>query len=276
MIHKCSYCDYQSPYKGNLKTHVKNKHGNNITSNTVSVGYDTARAPTHQLGSGIQTNEPTLHCESGPAEIYQPNTVSMQDYTKATESAHGWKNAYENLNKQRGSGVFTRADIDKEVMNVTRGDIDKEIMHFVTPWQIAHQKEKEKNNELVECIYNEQLEKENLPIYMDKEMINKINMLRSVKRNHDMGLYPDELIHCICQALHNTVYCSNDIAQGLENTKLKILLRPIREYIDKLMEPELSMKKKRRILSKPQVGKGVFTALASFVIPALISLISKK
>ena len=53
MIHKCSYCDYQSPYKGNLKTHVKNKHGNNIVPTTVSVGYDTARAPTHQLGSGI-------------------------------------------------------------------------------------------------------------------------------------------------------------------------------------------------------------------------------
>ena len=149
-------------------------------------------------------------------------------------------------------------------------------MNFLTPWQIAHQKEKEKNNELVEGIYNEQLEKENLPIYMDKEMINKLNMLRSVKRNHDIGLYPNELIHCICQALHNIAYCSNDFVQGLENTKLKILLQPIHEYFYKLTEPEMSIKKKRRILSKPQVGKGVFTALASFVIDALISLISKK
>ena len=98
-------------------------------------------------------------------------------------------------------------------------------------------KGKRKNNELVECIYNEQLEKENLPIYMDKEMINKINMLRSVKRNHDMGLYPDELIHCICQALHNIVYCSNDIAQRLENTRLACLLRPIKEYIIELAGP---------------------------------------
>jgi len=38
----------------------------------------------------------------------------------------------------------------------------------------------------------------------------------------------------------------------------------------------VSMKKKRRILSKPQVGKGIFTAIASFVLPALISLITKK
>ena len=133
MLHNCTYCNYNTTVKSNLRRHIRNIHGTNIASNTVSVGYDTARAPTHQRGSGIQRNEPTLHCESGPAEIYQPNTVPMQDYTKATESAHGWKNAYENLNKQRGSGVFTREDIDKEVMNVTRGDIDKEIMHFVTP-----------------------------------------------------------------------------------------------------------------------------------------------
>ena len=24
MFHNCSYCDYQSPYKGNLKTDMKN------------------------------------------------------------------------------------------------------------------------------------------------------------------------------------------------------------------------------------------------------------
>ena len=111
---------------------------------------------------------------------------------------------------------------------------------------------------------------------MNQKLINKINILRSVGRNHDMGLYPDELIHCICEALHNIAFHSNHIAQCLENTRLKILLQPIHEYIRKLVEPEMSMKKKRRILSKPQVGKGVFTALASFVIPALISMISKK
>ena len=137
---KCNQCPFQGDYKQNLTRHMRNIHGNNIAPTTVSVGYDTARIPTHQPGSGIQRNEPTLHCESGPAEIYQPNTVSVEDYTKATESAHGWKNAYENLNNQTGSGVFSREDIDKE------------IMHFVTPWQIAYQNEKEKNNQLEEYL----------------------------------------------------------------------------------------------------------------------------
>ena len=44
----------------------------------------------------------------------------------------------------------------------------------------------------------------------------------------------------------------------------------------RLSEPKYSMKKKRKKLSKPQVGEGVMTAIASFVIPALISMITKK
>ena len=203
--HACNHCGYTSTRKYNLQVHIRNKHGNNAAAST-TMNVAEGRHPNVQPGSGIQRNEPTLHCESGPAEIYQPNTVSMEDYTKATESAHGWKNAYENLNNQTGSGVFSREDIDKE------------IMHFVTPWQIAYQNEKEKNNQLEEY----------LPIHMNQKMINKINMLRSVGRNHDMGLYPDELIHCICEALHNIVHRSNDIAQRLEHTRLACLLLPIK------------------------------------------------
>ena len=31
MIHECNYCNYQSSYKSNLKTHVKNKHSEKIS-----------------------------------------------------------------------------------------------------------------------------------------------------------------------------------------------------------------------------------------------------
>ena len=78
MIHKCSYCDYQSPYKGNLKTHVKNKHGNNMAPSKISIEEDVGRPPNVQYG--IQTNEPILHCESGQAQVYNStsNTVSIE------------------------------------------------------------------------------------------------------------------------------------------------------------------------------------------------------
>ena len=55
-----------------------------------------------QFGSGnIRTNKPTLHCESGPAQVYHStsSTVSIEEYNKATENAH------ENLNNQTGSGI---------------------------------------------------------------------------------------------------------------------------------------------------------------------------
>ena len=54
--------------------------------------------------------------------------------------------------------------------------------------------------------------------------------------------------------------------------KLKHELLPIKNSIN----PKYSMKKKRQILSKQKVGKGVFTAIASFVIPALMSILTKK
>ena len=84
------------------------------------------------------------------------------------------------------------------------------------------------------------------------------------------------MIHGICQAMHNICWNPNLIAKGFMQCKMKDELNPINRYIRRLAEPDYSLKKKRQILSKPQVGKGVFTAVASFVIPALISMITKK
>ena len=91
-----------------------------------------------------------------------------------------------------------------------------------------------------------------------------------------MGRYTDEMIHCICEAMHNICYYADVIAKGYNQYRLKHELNPISCHIIKLGDPEYSLKKKRAILSKPQVGEGVFSAIASFVIPALISMITKK
>ena len=49
MLHNCTYCDYNTTVKGNLRRHIRNKHGNNkngVRMNSaltpVSIGYDTA------------------------------------------------------------------------------------------------------------------------------------------------------------------------------------------------------------------------------------------
>ena len=91
-----------------------------------------------------------------------------------------------------------------------------------------------------------------------------------------MGRYPKEIIHCICEAIYNIIHRTDLIAKGLMKYKLKREILPIKNYLMEISEAKMNMKKKRKILSKPQVGEGVLTAIASFVIPALISMITKK
>ena len=52
---------------------------------------------------------------------------------------------------------------------------------------------------------------------------------------------------------------------------LKKKLTPIRVDVRKLADSKLSLKSKRKLLSKPQVGDGIFTILAGTVLPTLIS-----
>ena len=95
--HICSFCDFRTHRKYNLDNHVKNKHSMQSSSaqNTGSIPNNspptTINAHPTQIGShNIRTNEPTLQCESGPAEVYNSSssTVPIEDYNKATESAH--------------------------------------------------------------------------------------------------------------------------------------------------------------------------------------------
>ena len=61
--------------------------------------------------------------------------------------------------------------------------------------------------------------------------------------------------------------------RGRENDLM--LLKPIKKEFEKVMDPDVSITEKCEILSKPQVGQGIFTLLASTILPALISLFTK-
>ena len=67
----------------------------------------------------------------------------------------------------------------------------------------------------------------------------------------------------------------NSIGEKKEN-QLKRKLLPIHKELRQLANPSLKLKTKRRILRKQQVGSGIFTTLASIVIPTLLSLLKKK
>ena len=268
---KCNQCTFQGDYKQNLKRHERHMHGNNKNEMYNNSAPNIASIPNnaHPNSGNIITNEPTLQCESGPSQVYNSSvkTVSIEDYNKANESAHGWKSAYDNLYNQTGSGIFTQGDID---------EVHKHGVEAIKKWGIALEKEKENNKQLKEELHYEKVAKELLPIHMNDKYLNIISLLRGVKKGDNMGYYTNRMIHCICEALYNIVYCTDVIAKGLMRYKLKHELLPIENSIMRLANPKYSMKKKRQILSKPKVGKGVFTAIASFVIPALMSILTKK
>ena len=97
--------------------------------------------------------------------------------------------------------------------------------------------------------------------------------MNKVRENDNMGKYPGHVIYCICEGLWNMRWKYKKMIRESTKCEFKTHLESIKKYIRMLSKKKLSTKKKRAILSKPQ---GVFTPLASFVIPALISLITKK
>ena len=62
--------------------------------------------------------------------------------------------------------------------------------------------------------------------------------------------------------------------RGRENDLM--LLKPIKKEFKKVSDPDVSIKEKRKVLSKPQVGHGIFTLLAGTILPELISLFTKR
>ena len=112
-----------------------------------------------------------------------------------------------------------------------------------------------------------------------EKRIKSLSSLPTLKRkNKDMSFmdeYSDDKIHNICEACHNIVHMKFPL-ENKKKKQLKKKLAPIKRQVRQLGNPKLLLKTKRKLLKNPQVGFGVFTALASFVIPALISLITKK
>ena len=118
---------------------------------------------------------------------------------------------------------------------------------------------------------------------MSKTMLNqKLNSLQSLpkrlKKNADMSFvddYSDNKINDICEACYNIVHKKLPLNKS-KNSQLKKKLLPIHNEVRRLANPKLQIRTKRRLLKQSQVGSGVFTALASFVIPTLISLLTSK
>ena len=85
----------------------------------------------------------------------------------------------------------------------------------------------------------------------------------------------DDEIHAICGACKN--FLNNNIKlTEKKRANLRKKLGPIKNDIRKLSKPQTSIKKKREMLKDDQVGKGVFSLLASVIIPSIVSALAGK
>ena len=86
----------------------------------------------------------------------------------------------------------------------------------------------------------------------------------------------DESIDCICESIYNLLDTKNDKKFNItENQikKIKKIFKKNKKLIRKLTNENVNISKKRKVLNNDQLGKGIFSIIASIVLPALLSLI---
>ena len=107
------------------------------------------------------------------------------------------------------------------------------------------------------------------------KMFQNMKQLKREKRLSFLKTCPDECIHALCEICFNLLHQTIQLGKDKKH-RLKQKLKPIRVDVRKLGNSKLSVNSKRKILSKPQVGDGIFTILATTVLPALISALTSK
>ena len=94
------------------------------------------------------------------------------------------------------------------------------------------------------------------------------------KNTNIVPLLSDETIHKLCESCQNLLQNT----YGINEKKIKKIskkMKPMAKDVRKLASPTTSLLRKRKLLSNQQVGGGIFTIIASTIIPALLSAIVK-
>ena len=115
----------------------------------------------------------------------------------------------------------------------------------------------------------------NLQLKQRVDTLSKINQMRRGCDTSFLKEFSDDEIHCICEACYNILGGNIPINKN-NKFKLKKKLIPIRNEIRKLKNSKISVKTKRRLLSTPQVGNGILSAIASVVLLFPLSLLSQN
>ena len=93
-------------------------------------------------------------------------------------------------------------------------------------------------------------------------------------RQDMIPLLSDECIHRICESCQNLVLNTYGFDQS-KIKKIKSRLKGSEKQMRLISRPSSSLLSKRKVLSSNQTGRGIFTLLASTIVPALVAALSK-
>ena len=110
-----------------------------------------------------------------------------------------------------------------------------------------------------------------------KHVLNYLEPFSHVSAKRTPNIVPllsDDTIHKLCESCQNLLQNT----YGLNERKLRNItkkLKPLAKDVRQLASPTTSLVRKRKLLSDQQIGSGIFTIIASTIIPALLSAIAK-
>ena len=108
------------------------------------------------------------------------------------------------------------------------------------------------------------------------EVVQLLKYIKSLKGNYQ----------CFAQHTNSrdidtiTICCANLLQDNIplpisKKKSIKLLLSPIEKDIKSLSKRGVSIKRRRAILTNPQVGSGILTLLAGTLLPAIISAFTR-
>lgn len=101
-----------------------------------------------------------------------------------------------------------------------------------------------------------------------------LTKIPATMRQDMIPLLSDECIHRICESCQNLVLNTYGFDQS-KIKKIKSRLKGSEKQMRLISRPSSSLLSKRKVLSSNQTGRGIFTLLASTIVPALIAALSK-
>jgi hypothetical protein len=99
--------------------------------------------------------------------------------------------------------------------------------------------------------------------------------LSKTERRKYMKQISNHNIHIICEGIHNALNgrCAKE---NSKNKRICNHIKKLKKELRKLANPSYDIDEKRKILSNKQSGDGIFSIIASAVLPFLINLITGK